>query len=48
MDFVKRMKKEHDAFWEKNNRKEKAKNLGMDPTEVYTAASIVERETNQQ
>lgn len=44
--FVKRMLKEHDAFWDKNNRRAKAKALGMTEAEVYTLASIVERETN--
>lgn len=44
--FVKRMLKEHDAFWDKNNRRMKAKNLGLTESEVYTLASIVERETN--
>lgn len=44
--FVRRMLKEHDAFWDKNNRRLKAKNLGMTEMEVYTLASIVERETN--
>ncbi len=46
-DFVKRMKKEHDAFWEKKDRINKAEKRGMTPAEVYTAASIVDRETNQ-
>ncbi|MBL7795912.1 MAG: endolytic transglycosylase MltG [Saprospiraceae bacterium] len=46
MNFLKRMVKEHDAFWAKNNRLEKARALGMTPEEVYTLASIVERETN--
>lgn len=45
-DFLKRMAKEHDAFWAKNNRLEKARALGMTPEDVYTLASIVERETN--
>lgn len=45
-DFLKRMAKEHDTFWEKNNRLEKARALGMTPEQVYTLASIVERETN--
>lgn len=45
--FMERMKKENDAFWEKGNRLEKAKNLDLSPTEVYTLASIVEKETNQ-
>lgn len=44
--FVKRMVKEHDAFWNKNNRREKARALGLSPEQVYTLASIVERETN--
>jgi len=44
--FVRRMAKEHDAFWEKNNRRAKAKALNLTETEVYTLASIVERETN--
>lgn len=44
--FVKRMVKEHDAFWDKNNRREKARALGLNEAQVYTLASIVERETN--
>ncbi|MDO8366585.1 MAG: endolytic transglycosylase MltG [Saprospiraceae bacterium] len=44
--FVNKMVKEHAAFWDKNNRREKAKALGMTEKEVYTLASIVERETN--
>lgn len=45
-DFVKRILKEHDAFWGKNGRREKAKALGLNEEQVYTMASIVERETN--
>ena len=45
--FMERMKKEHDAFWKKDNRTEKAKKIELTPTEVYTLASIVEKETNQ-
>mgnify|MGYP001226963772 FL=1 len=45
--FVERMLKEHKAFWEKNNRLQKAEALGMTPKEVYTLASVVEKETNQ-
>lgn len=45
--FMERMIKEHDAFWAKDNRLEKAKKLGLTPDEVYTLASIVERETLQ-
>jgi len=43
--FLERMKKEHAAFWAKNNRAAKAKKLGLTPEEVYILASIVERET---
>ena len=45
--FMERMKKEHAAFWSKNNRTAKAKKLGLTPEEVYILASIVERETLQ-
>ncbi len=44
--FMERMFKEHDKFWSANNRKAKAKDLGLTPEEVYTLASIVERESN--
>lgn len=44
--FVNRMLKEHDAFWDKNNRRSKAQSLGLTESQVYTLASIVERETN--
>ena len=44
--FVRRMLKEHDAFWSKNNRRSKAQALGLSEKEVYILASIVERETN--
>ena len=46
--FLKRMVKEHKAFWEKNNRKAKAESLQLSPVQVYTLASIVERESNHQ
>lgn len=45
--FVERMVKEHKAFWEKENRLEKARQLQMTPEEVYTLASIVDKETLQ-
>lgn len=45
-EFMARMIKEHDAFWANNNRLQKAEALGLTPAEVYTLASIVERETN--
>lgn len=44
--FLQRMKKENIAFWDKNNRRAKAKSLGLTETEAYILASIVERETN--
>ena len=43
--FFKRMKTEHDKFWESNDRIAKAKILGLDQKEIYTLASIVEKET---
>ncbi|MBK6620579.1 MAG: endolytic transglycosylase MltG [Saprospirales bacterium] len=45
--FLERMQKEHERFWEKDLRKEKAAKLNLTPTEVYTLAAIVEKETNQ-
>lgn len=42
---LKRFVDEHDSFWSKDNRKEKATELGMSEEEVYTLASIVERES---
>jgi UPF0755 protein len=44
--FIERMKKEHDDFWKKDNRQDKADSLHMTREQVYTLASIVERETN--
>ena len=44
--FVERMVKEHKRFWEKDNRSEKAQELNLTKKEVYTLASIVEKETN--
>ncbi len=44
--FVNKMIKEHEAFWTKNERRAKAQALGLTEKEVYTLASIVERETN--
>ncbi len=45
--FVERMIKEREAFWSKENRRQKADALGLTPEEVYALASIVEKETNQ-
>lgn len=44
-DFLQRMAKEHERFWNKE-RRDKAQALGMTPTEIATLASIVEEETN--
>lgn len=44
--FVERMIKENEKFWQANNRQAKADSLGLTREEVYTVASIVERETN--
>ncbi len=44
--FLARMKRENEAFWNKEGRRPKAAALGLTETEVYTLASIVERETN--
>lgn len=44
-DFVARMVKEHDRFWQANDRLAKAQKKGMTPAEVYTLASIVEKES---
>lgn len=44
-EFFERIKEEHNKFWEKDNRKNKASNMNMTPEQVYTLASIVEKET---
>ena len=43
--FLERMVREHDAFWKKGGRLEKAKAMGLTQKQVYTLASIVEKET---
>lgn len=43
-DFMKRMQKEHAAFWN-DERLKKAQSIGLTPEEVSTLASIVEEET---
>lgn len=45
-DFMDRMKQEYDKFWTEE-RLQKAEQLGMAPSEVYTLASIVKAETNK-
>ncbi len=44
--FLAKMVKEHEIFWKKNSREKKATAMNMSKEEVYTLASIVERETN--
>ncbi|MFN0036577.1 MAG: endolytic transglycosylase MltG [Saprospiraceae bacterium] len=44
--FVNKMLKEHAVFWDKNNRREKARAQGLTEKEAYILATIVERETN--
>ena len=43
----KRLKNEQEIFWKKKDRLSKADSLGFTPLQVYTIASIVEEETNQ-
>lgn len=45
LEFMSRMQREHKNFWEGNQRAAKAEALGMSPAEVYTLASIIEKET---
>ncbi len=45
--FVERMIREHKNFWDKKGRLTKAADLDLSKEEVYTLASIVERETNK-
>ncbi|HEX5112120.1 MAG TPA: endolytic transglycosylase MltG [Saprospiraceae bacterium] len=44
-DFCKRMLKEYDKFWTQE-KKDKAAAIGLSQDEVYTLASIIEKETN--
>ena len=46
-DFIKRMQKEHQRFWNEK-RTAQAKAIGLTPTEVSTLASIVDEETANQ
>ncbi len=46
-DLLERMLKENEKFWSSNERKNKAADLQLSPEEIYTLASIVEKETNQ-
>lgn len=40
------MLKEHHAFWQQKDRMERAKKMGMTPTEITTLASIIDEETS--
>ncbi|NND04884.1 MAG: endolytic transglycosylase MltG [Saprospiraceae bacterium] len=44
-ELMQRMIAEHKKFWQSKNRSELANDLEMTPAEVYTLASIVEKET---
>lgn len=46
-EFLERMKKEYDKFWSEE-RREKAKEIDFSPMEVFTLASIIEKETNRE
>lgn len=43
--LLQRMMREHDSFWSKSGREAKAEAQSLTPTEVYTLASIVEKES---
>lgn len=45
-DFIRRMKKEYDRFWNKD-RQAQAESIGLSPMEVMTLASIVDEETTK-
>ena len=45
-DFMKRMLKERQSFWAKDNRLEKANELGLNTDQITALASIVEEEQN--
>lgn len=44
-EFSKRMLKEYENFWT-DEKKAKSEKVGLSPEEVYTLASIIEKETN--
>lgn len=44
-DIVERFKREHEKFWTQD-RLDKANNIGLSAEEVYTLASIVQKESN--
>lgn len=44
--FIKRMVKEHEAFWKQQGRLQKAKEMDMTTAEIATLASIIDEETS--
>lgn len=44
--IFKKLNAEYEKWWDKNDRRTKAKSKGYTPEEIYTIASIVEEETN--
>ncbi|WP_020535804.1 endolytic transglycosylase MltG [Lewinella cohaerens] len=46
-DFIRRMIEEHDIFWKRKDRYIRANQLELSQADVYTLASIVEKETLQ-
>lgn len=46
--LVSRLLREYDTFWDQNDRRQKAQNLGLSEEQVIVLASIVERESNYQ
>lgn len=46
--IIRRLKQEKEKWWQRDNRMEKAKAHGFTPDDIYTIASIVEEETNQE
>jgi peptidoglycan lytic transglycosylase G len=47
ISFFEKMLSENEKFWKKKNRLKKAKKLNLSKEDVYTLASIVEKETNK-
>lgn len=46
-NILTKLKAESDAFWNRNNRTQKAQEQGLTPLQVYILASIIEEETNK-
>ena len=45
IQLIRRMEKEHARFWQSEDRMSKAEKWGLSPSEVFSLASIVEKET---